>query len=689
MSNTARVRSSGSAAAAVWIGHLVIVATAGHVDHGKTSLVQALTGINTDRLPEEQRRGMTIELGFAYADWALDLPRDGPALTRPIAFVDVPGHEGLVRTMLAGVTGIDVALLVVAADDGLMPQTLEHLALLTLLGVPQLVVVLSKTDRVAAPRLQQVALEVQGLLAGGPYAAAPQFAVAAPSGQGLPALRQYLTNAAGSQQPRPALGQFRLAIDRSFTRAGAGRVVTGTVLSGQVRVGDVVVVSPSGAAARVRGLQAHHQAALLAQAGERCAMNLTGALLKRTPPERGDWVLAPAAHRPTQRLDVQLQVLASAAAPLRPRSELQLHLGAAVVNVQVAALGGSSLAPGSTGLAQLVLTQPVTAAYGDRFVLRDPAANRSLAGGWVVDPFGPARGRLRPQRLAQLDCLRQPDITSALSALLAMEPHGVHLPAFAQAHNLRPDEAEALYQKLALPRATHGEGWIGLSPFHRQQRRAQLLTALAQWHLLYPDHVGPQSAELAAACVLLEALPQALPQALFQALLANLVQDQRVVAVGLRLRLVDHQPVLSEADSAVLSLIQALLVPAGLRPPIVGELATQLAMPVPALLETLARLTAQGHLVRVAPNRYYLPATVNELIAQAHALAAAAAGAAAEGTAAASIDAAGYRDHTGIGRNLTVQVLEFFKREGLTRFDGTRHWLLSPATREPGAATAA
>ncbi len=683
MSNTARAPGSGPAAAAVWTGPLVIVATAGHVDHGKTSLVQALTGVNTDRLPEEQRRGMTIELGFAYADWRQDLTFDGPALTRPIAFVDVPGHEGLVRTMLAGVAGIDLALLVVAADDGPMPQTHEHLALLTLLAVPQMVVVLSKTDRVGAPRLQQVAQEVQGLLAGSPYAAAPQFAVAAPSGQGVPALRQHLANAADVQQPRPAIGQFRLAIDRSFTRAGAGRVVTGTVLSGQVHVGDAVLVSPGGTEARVRGLHAHHQATLSAQAGERCAMNLTGALLKRNPPQRGDWVLAPAAHRPTQRLDVQLQVLASAAAPLRPRSELQLHLGAAVVNVQVAALGGSSLAPGSAGLAQLVLEQAVAAVHGDRFVLRDPAANRSLAGGWVVDPFGPARGRLRPQRLAQLDCLRQPNITSALSALLAIEPHGVDLPGFAQAHNLRPDEANALYQQLALPRATHGEGWIGLSPLHWQQGRSQLLTTLAQWHRLHPDCVGPQTAELASACALL----QALPQALLQALLAGLVQDQRVVVVGLRHKLVDHQPVLSVADSAVLSRIQALLLPAGLRPPIVGELAAQLGMPSPALLETLARLTAQGHLVRVAPNRYYLPATVNELITQAQALATA--GAAAEGTAAACIDAAGYRDHTGIGRNLTVQVLEFFKREGLTRFDGTRHWLLSPATREVGGAAAA
>ncbi len=634
----------------------MIIATAGHVDHGKTTLVRALTGVDTDRLDEEKRRGMTIDLGFAYSG--------------PQGFVDVPGHERFVRNMLAGVAGIDLALLVVAADDGPMPQTLEHLAILALLGVPRLVVALSKIDRVPPDRAAEAGREVAALLADGPYAGAPLFPVAASVGTGLPALRQHLDAAAQALAARPAAGQFRMAIDRSFTLAGAGRIVTGVVLAGRVQVGDAVLLSPTGVPARVRGLQAQNQPAESAQAGQRCALNLAGPELKRAEPQRGDWVVAAAAHAPSDRLDVQLTVLASAPGPLPQRSALQLHLGAAALNARVAGLdlsGGAALAPGSVGLAQLLLDRPVSAVHGDRFILRDPAANRTLAGGWVVDPFGPARGRSRPVRLAQLAALARPDPAQALADLLAQSSDGVDLARFARGRNLRPDEAEPLHQALALRPVAGDSGPLGLAEVHWQDWRARVLAALDRWHAEQPDSLGPHAPALRLALGLTAGQPasQAPARAVLQAMLAALVDEGLLARDGLRHRRAAHRAALAEADRALLDRVNALLQPAGLRPPIVGELATQLGLPLPLLVDFLGRMAGRGLLVRVAPNRFYLPEGVAALVAQALALAAE--------SDDGSLDAAGYRDRTGIGRNLTVQVLEFLDREGLTRFDGVRH----------------
>ena len=638
----------------------MIIATAGHVDHGKTTLVQALTGIDTDRLAEEKRRGMTIDLGFAYADLDPGAAVDGVA--EPLGFVDVPGHERFVRNMLAGVAAIDMALLVVAADDGPMPQTREHLAILALLGVPQLAVALTKADRVDATRLADATREVAALLADGPYARAPVFALATPSGTGVPALRQHLAEAARHLAARPVNGHFRLAIDRSFTLAGAGRIVTGAVLSGQVRVGDAVIVSPHGTAARVRSLHAQNRRADAAHAGQRCALNLAGPDLKRAEPVRGDWVVAVAAHAPTDRLDVRLQVLTSEAHPLSSRATLQLHLGAAAVNASVSALDAAALVPGAEAWARLVLDRPVASVQGDRFILRDAAANRTVAGGWVVDPSGPVRGRSRPARLLQLAALALPEPGQALSALLDRSPEGADLAHFGRGRNLRPDEADRLHRDLKVQVIAGETGPLGLSMAHAQAWRDRVLAAIDGWHAHQPDSLGPDEPALRTQ---LGGLATASARAVLRATLAALAQDGTVVREGLRHRRAGHQARLTDADRALLDRVAAQLQPAGLRPPIVGELASALGLPLSALVADLGRLAQQGQLVRVAPNRYYLPQTVAELAAQARALAAE--------SADGSVDAAGYRDRTGIGRNLTVQVLEFLDRSGLTRFDGRRH----------------
>jgi selenocysteine-specific elongation factor len=285
----------------------MIVGTAGHIDHGKTTLVRALTGVDTDRLKEEKARGISIDLGFAY--W----PRPSGAV---IGFVDVPGHEGLVHTMLAGATGIDFVLLVVAADDGVMPQTREHLAIIDLLGLDRGVVALTKCDLVDADRVQAVADAIAALLAGTGLDGSEILPVSGATGEGLDALVARLDRACADAPPRPADGRFRLAVDRCFTLSGLGTAVTGTVLSGSVRVGDQVVVSPSGLEARVRSIHAQDRPAEQGVAGQRCALVLAGSEIAKTTVHRGDVVVDSALHAPTARIDATLHVLASEPRPI-------------------------------------------------------------------------------------------------------------------------------------------------------------------------------------------------------------------------------------------------------------------------------------------------------------------------------------------------------------------------------------
>ncbi|OYU92410.1 MAG: hypothetical protein CFE45_23420 [Burkholderiales bacterium PBB5] len=427
-----------------------------------------------------------------------------------------------------------------------------------------------------------------------------------------------------------------------------------------------MVVSPAGTVARVRGLHAQNRAVNHAEAGQRCAVNLAGADLKRAEPARGDWLVAEAAHAPATWLDVRLQVLASEAKALGTRGNWQLHLGAAAVGARLPPLDADALAPGTTALARLVLDRPVAAVWGDRFILRDPAANRTVAGGWVVDPFGPVRGRARPARVAQLVALALPDVVQALVAALEVSPEGLDLSAFARARNLLPADLDSLMARIGLYTfSAQGSVWA-VSDTRWLACRTRLLTLVDQWHTEQPDSLGPDEAALLAAWGADEAPPT---RALLRAALASLVDDGALVRDGLRWRRHSHRVALSAEDEALLDQTLACLLPGGLRPPIVGELATALGRPLPELLPWLERLARQGLLVRVAPNRYYPPEAVAGLIADARALA--------SERADGSCDAAAYRDRTGIGRNLTVQVLEFLDRVGVTRFDGVRHRLLS------------
>ncbi|TMJ25803.1 MAG: selenocysteine-specific translation elongation factor, partial [Alphaproteobacteria bacterium] len=410
----------------------MIVGTAGHIDHGKTALVKALTGVDADRLKEEKARGITIDLGYAYSDLG-----DG----RQLGFVDVPGHERFVHNMLAGATGIDAALLVVSAAEGIKPQTVEHLQIMDLLGLDRGIVALTKSDLVNDDELLERMAEVETLLSATSLSGAEIVPVSALTGQGVDELKAKLL--ALGESGKGTTGHTRLAVDRCFLLSGAGVVVTGTVHAGEIRVGDHLLLTPSGLEARVRSLHAQNRAAEVGHAGERCALNLSGARLSREAVKRGDWVVSPALHAPTDRLDVELKLLASEPQPLKHWSPAHVHLGSAHVMGRVALLADDQLRPGASGLAQLVLDEKIGVLAGDRVILRDPSATRTIAGATVIDPFGPPRNRRTPRRLAELRALGRPN-ASVLDALLREEAGFVDSARLGIARNLKAAEVERL-----------------------------------------------------------------------------------------------------------------------------------------------------------------------------------------------------------------------------------------------------
>ena len=412
----------------------MIVGTAGHIDHGKTALVKALTGVDADRLKEEKARGITIDLGYAYSDLG-----DG----RQLGFVDVPGHERFVHNMLAGATGIDAALLVVSAAEGIKPQTVEHLQIVDLLGLDRGIVALTKADLADDDQILERMAEVETLLATTSLKGAEIVPVSALTGQGVDELKAKLL--ALGESGKGATGFARLAIDRCFVLTGAGVVVTGTVHAGEIRVDDRLLLTPSGLEARVRSLHAQNRAAEVGRAGERCALNLTGPRLSKDAIRRGDWVVSPELHAPTDRPDVRLHLLASEGQPLKHWSPVHVHLGSAHVMGRVALLEGDRLAPGDTALAQLVLEDKIGALAGDRVILRDPSATRTMAGAAVIDPFGPPRNRRSERRLAELDALGEAD-ADVLPKLLRLESGFVETGRFGQARNLRPVDVDRLLQ---------------------------------------------------------------------------------------------------------------------------------------------------------------------------------------------------------------------------------------------------
>ena len=597
----------------------MIVTTAGHIDHGKTALVRALTGTDTDRLPEERARGITIDLGFAHR-------RTG---TRSMGFVDVPGHERLVRTMVAGASGVDCALLVVAADDGVMPQTREHVAVLDLLGVRRAVVAVTKADRVDAARVDAVAAAVAALLAGTGMAGAPALPCDSLGGAGVAAIAAALD---GMAAVRPVAGRFRLAVDRSFTATGVGLVVAGFVHAGSVRVGDRLVVSPSGHEVRVRGIQAHDAVTDEGRAGDRVALNVVGPRADRDRVGRGAWLVDPVLHRPTRRMDVQVRVLASEAKALKHWTPVHLHLGTASGMARIGLTG--PIEPGGTAPAQLVLEAEIAGLCGDRFALRDASAQRTIGGGVVIDPFAPGRRARSPGWLA---AWAMADDAAAFAGLLEAAPGGVELAGFRQARNLGADEL--------VTAACREVGGVGVSRSRWRDWEDEMLAALraeAGW--------GMTAEALAAG------LPTGLPAGFGPVVVRGLIEAGAARRTGYMVHLPEREIRLDGADASLWEEARAAMAAAGLDPLRLGFLAERLGCDRVVLGELLDRLARVGWVQRASAAYYLLPGTVEAL--RSAALAAAGDGLLTVGR---------FREQTGIGRHATMPVLEYFDRAGVTR----------------------
>ncbi|RTD94353.1 selenocysteine-specific translation elongation factor [Variovorax atrisoli] len=633
----------------------MIIGTAGHIDHGKTTLVRALTGVDTDRLPEEKRRGISIELGYAY----LHAP-DGVSL----GFVDVPGHERLLHTMLAGATGIDHALLVVAADDGVMPQTREHFAVVALLGVREATVTITKIDRideaVRESRLAEVRAGISALLAPTPLAGAPMLAVSATTGEGIDALRERLLEVARQEHSREEGLAFRLAVDRSFSLSGVGTVVTGTVFSGTVRIGDELRIAPGSRTVRVRGIHAQNQQAESAHAGQRCALALAG--VGKDEVHRGEWVCTPSVALASARIDVLLTLWPDEARPLRSGATVHAHLGASDVMASVALLDRDALAPGETALAQLVLREPAGAWHGDRGVLRDASATRTVAGVRVLDPFAPVRYRRTPERLRTLAAWAIDERAARVAALLHNAPLGIDTAQAARALSLADEEA------LPLPADAVRIGHTAIARSHLGVLEEQIAERLADFHRTAPNEVGPDARRLKRL-----AGPRT-DDALWRHALDELVARGTLVRSGTWLHLPDHAARLNEAEQKLAQKLLPRLADGGFDPPWVRDLAKDCAASEAMVRQTLASLARRGETFQVVKDLYYPLATVERLAAIARDCLDGPAG----------LEAASFRDATGLGRKRAIQLLEFFDRVGYTRRVKDTH-LLRPDTSLFGA----
>jgi selenocysteine-specific elongation factor len=621
----------------------MIVGLAGHIDHGKTALVKALTGVAGDRLKDEKARGITIDLGFAY------MPLQSG---QPIGFIDVPGHERFVHTMLAGASGVDFALLTIAVDDGIMPQTREHLAILDLLGIDRGGVVLTKADLATSESIENVARQVKAMTAATTLAHAEVLTVSALTGAGVDALRAHLEEAASAVRDRTAGKRFRLAVDRVFTLSGVGVVATGTVLSGSVHLGDRIQLSPSGLLARVRSLHAQNRPAEAAHAGERCALNLTGPGITKDAILRGDVALDPELHAPTDRIDARIRVLPTEKKPIGQWFPVRLHHAATEAGARIVLFDDEPIAPGEEANVQLVLDRPIAAASHDRFVVRDVSAQRTLGGGLFLDLRAKARGRRTLERREQRAALALADPSASLAALLETPPFAFDLAAFAQDRALSAEGRDQLASALGLVILEAGDSKIVLNPERWALFASTMLERIGAYHAENPDLQGLGREQLRVT-----SQPK-LPKPAFDVALKQLVGSSRLVLDGAFVRLPSHEVQLAPEDNAAWEMIAPLLGGAQrFRPPRVRDLAATTGRAEKDLRRILKRLGRMGWADEVAHDHFFLRSTVSEMTTIVADLSAAKDG---------SFSAAQFRDQVDSGRKVAIQILDFFDRHGVT-----------------------
>jgi selenocysteine-specific elongation factor len=632
----------------------VVIGTAGHIDHGKSALVRALTGTDPDRLKEEKERGITIDLGFAFL-------KDESGLS--LGFIDVPGHERFVKNMLAGVGGIDLVMLVVAADESVMPQTREHFAICRLLRVPRGVVVVTKSDLVDEELRELAMMEARELVAGSFLEGASVVPVSSRTGEGMDVLKSTLVELARGATPRSATGPFRLPVDRVFSMKGFGTVVTGTLLSGGLRQDDEVEILPRGGRARVRGLQVHGEKQGFASAGQRTAVNLQG--IEVSDLERGDSLVEPDAFRPTMMLDCALEVLDSSAIPVKDLTRVHVHLGTAQVLARARVLGsGRAIAPGDRGMVQLRLEAPVVAARGDRIIVRRYSPLDTIAGGLVLDAYPVKHPVSRPAEVDRLALLEKSDVKAAAARFVAESGlAGVTEDDLRRRLGIGRSELQSTIEELL-----RGQAAIAASKSPRILVEPGVVAALGEtveaelrrFQKKNPLLAGMPKSELR------EKVSGRAPLEVFELVVQRLAESGRLRASKELLSTADHRIHLSEDESRAREVLVEHYRASGYSPKSLEEIALGAKLDS-KLLERIRRVVIkEGTLVQIADGIVFHRDVLEELKSSVRGCK----------TTRDRIDVAFFKEMAGVTRKHAIPLLEWLDRERVTQRAGNDRVIL-------------
>jgi selenocysteine-specific elongation factor len=626
----------------------LILGTAGHVDHGKTSLIRALTGIDTDRLKEEKARGITIELGFAH----LDLP-----CGHRLGIVDVPGHEKFVRNMVAGAAGMDMVAFVIAADEGIMPQTKEHFDICRLLGLRDGLIILTKKDMVEPDWLAMVQEEVRDFFAGSFLENAPIIPVSSVSGEGIDEIKKILDEKVRAINFQEEFGPFRLAVDRVFSMKGFGTVITGTSFSGRIAVGEDITFYPGGLTAKIRGIQVHGTARELVEAGHRTAINLQG--IDKEQISRGDMAAAPGSMLASTLLDADLHYLAGSGKKLKNRSQVRLHVGTREIVGRVVLLDADSLEPDEDANIQLILKEPVAVWPGDRFVIRSYSPAATLGGGVILNNAPPKR-----KRAAERDRQRSREVFAVYKnggltdkILLLLEESGLQgitaeqlaarLGLFGK--RLKKQLEQPISAKKILVVEADSQRLLAVSVADKQAQA--ILSLLGKYHRDNPIKNGLAAEELRSR------LKPPADQKLFQYLLGSLSRQGQIAQDGAEVRLAGHQVTLQVDEQAVQEKISRIYQQAGLEPPLLKDVLTSFPeLPEKRLQQVMDLLLKQGLLVKVSETLIFHKDALNSLAEKMTAFMLK------EG----EIDAPRFKDLSGLSRKFSIPLLEYFDKIKLT-----------------------
>jgi len=634
-----------------------IIGTAGHIDHGKTSLIKALTGQDTDRLKEEKERGISIDLGFAH----LDLP-DGTQA----GVVDVPGHERFIRNMLAGAHGIDLVLFTVAADDGVMPQTEEHLDILHLLGVKLAIFLITKSDLVSDARIREVEEEIQILTVGTSLENSPIISFSAVTGQGLEELRSQIARMLQSCKKPSPKGYFRLPVDRVFVLQGHGLIVTGTALSGEVKTGERVRCLPGKQLFRVRSLQVHNQAVDIAMWGQRIALNLTG---QESSIERGHVICHEKITLTTDRFDTFLEVRPTATKGIKNHQRVRVHLGTAERLAKLIVLGPKQkIEAKESAYCQITLSEPLLALRGDHFIIRDETARRTLGGGIVIHPWAKKHKKAEPglqERLASLD---GEELSRLVEGFLSeSDEFALPIAPIHQFLNLREAEARERLEQLQAIRSFSAEGeklyttankWLYL--------KEKIAKALRDFHGSHPLAPGMDMEELR------DKLPYSISPRLFRIVVEKIEAEKIAVREGNLLRLPEHKVHLRQEEKNLVERIKALLGSNPLAPPDLKQIENETGIDRAKLHEVIRVMERDRAVVRVSTDLYFLGVSVDKVKGALYKYL----------SEKGEITPATFRDLLGSSRKYTIPLLEYFDREGITVRIGDARRLKNPTAME-------